>query len=224
MTEQQDKQAEKEVKKTEETLDKIEKDIKATEKDVKEVAKEAKQDEKKDAQAQKKAESKEATTEPAKKSDDKKDSKTDKKKVAASVRKMPKKEYAEAFGRSMPVSLKHSMYIARFIKNKPIDQAITELEEVKRLKRAIPFKGEIPHRKGPGMMSGRYPVKAAGNIISVLKGLKGNALVNGLELDRTRITIASASWAARPMKRGGRAQGKRTNLTLRCAEIGGQKK
>ncbi|MBS3071805.1 hypothetical protein J4408_02340 [Candidatus Pacearchaeota archaeon] len=129
-----------------------------------------------------------------------------------------KKEEAVANGSNMPISKKHSMYICSFIKNKTIDGAIADLESVIKYKRAIPFKGEIPHRKGPGMMSGRYPISASKEFIALLKGLKGNINVNNMDLEKTRIAIATASWANRPQRSGGR-RFKRTNVTLIAKEI-----
>ena len=129
-----------------------------------------------------------------------------------------KKEEAVARGLSLHVSKKQCMYICRFIKNKSIDKAILDLEQVIKLKRAIPFKGEIPHRKG--MMSGRYPVKASKLFINLLKGLKGNISVNNLDLDKTVIYFASANWASRPLRREGR-KAKRTSVTLKAREIQG---
>ena len=137
--------------------------------------------------------------------------------------KLPKKDEAIAFGKSFHISKKQGMYICSFIKNKKIDDAIKDLKEVILMKRAIPFKGEIPHRKGKGMMSGRYPVKAAGLFINLLKSLKGNVLVNGMDLDKSRIKMASANWAARPM-RSNRREGKRTNVILKAREILEEKK
>lgn len=129
-----------------------------------------------------------------------------------------KKEDAVARGSAVPISKKQAMYICKFIKNKEIDQAISDLTKVIMLKQAVPFKGEIPHRKGKGMMSGRYPVKASRYFINLLKALKGNAIVNGLELEKTRIAEASASWAARPMRTRSRSA-KRTNVILKAKEV-----
>ncbi len=128
-----------------------------------------------------------------------------------------KKEEAVAMGAGLPISKKHSMYICSFIKNKTIDLSIRELGKVSKLKQAIPFKGEVPHRKG-NLERGRYPVKASKYFINLLKGLKGNAITNGLDIDSTKIYIASASWAKRPMRSGGR-QGKRTNIILKAKEF-----
>ena len=128
-----------------------------------------------------------------------------------------KKDEAIAHGHGLAMSLKHSMYISRFIKNKSIDKAIEDLIQVTKIKKIVPFKGEIPHRKGKGMMSGRYPVFASRHFISILKGLKGNAIANGMELDRTTIYYSNPSWASRPMRRGG-IHAKRVNILIKARE------
>ena len=150
----------------------------------------------------------------------------EKKKEAVKVKKDEKpnikKENAITHGSNLHMSKKQGMYICSFIKGKNIDIAIKDLEEVKMMKKIVPFKGEIPHRKGKGMMSGRYPIKASGMFISMLKSLKGNSIVNGLDLEKTAIWSASASWGRRPM-RSRRRQGKRTNVILIAKEITGGK-
>ena len=145
----------------------------------------------------------------------------DKKKTPA--KSIIKKEEAFARGLAMHASKKHCMYICTFIKNKPVDQAILDLEQVIKFKKPIPFKGEIPHRKGKGIMAGRYPIKTSALFIKLLKGLKGNILINGLEPERTRIYFAMANWASRPARREGR-KAKRTNVLLKAKEISGEKK
>lgn len=132
-------------------------------------------------------------------------------------KKIIKKEEAVAKAFSLPLSKKHCMYICSYIKGKPIDLAISELEEVAVLRRAIPFKGEIPHRKELGGKAGRYPVNASKGIIKMLKGLRGNIIANGMDLSKSRIIIASASWASRPAKRGG-MRFKRANIVLKAKE------
>jgi len=134
-----------------------------------------------------------------------------------------KKEEAIAKGLNLHASKKHCMYICSFIKNKSIDKALSELQEVIKLRRPIPFKGEIPHRHDDGMMSGRYPVNASKQFIYILKALKGNAINNSLELEKTKIYFASANWASRPQKRGG-ARFKRTNVLLKVREFNTQNK
>jgi len=152
---------------------------------------------------------------PEVKSEKDEESKVKEKKETKKI-EIPKKEEAIVRGTSLPISKKHAMYLGKFIKNKKIDDAITELEEVIKLKRAVPFKGEIPHRKGIGR--GRYPVKASSYFINLLKALKGNAITNQMELEDTRIYFISPSWAPRPLRRGGR-KAKRTHVTIKAKEI-----
>jgi ribosomal protein L22 len=154
---------------------------------------------------------------------EKKEVKEETKKEEKPVVKKVKREEASANGYSLGMSLKQSMYISRFIKNKTIDQAIEDLLQVTKLKKIVPFKGEIPHRKGKGMMSGRYPVFASRHFISILKGLRGNAIANGMELERTKIYYSNPSWASRPMRRGG-LHAKRVNILIKAKEMKENKK
>lgn len=135
--------------------------------------------------------------------------------------KKPKKDHAIARNEGVHISKRHGMYICSFIKGKTIDSAIKELEEVIILKRAIPFKGEIPHRKGD-MMSGRYPVAASKIFIPMLKNLKGAVLYNGMDITKTRISSAFTNFSPRPQRRGG-TKGKRASVTIEAREIGGKK-
>ncbi len=141
-----------------------------------------------------------------------------KKEEKKEIKSKIKKEEAIARGLGMHSSKKHCMYICRFIKNKSVDKAISDLEDVIKFKKAVPFKGEIPHRKGR-MMSGRYPVKTAKFFIKLLKGLKGNALVNNIDIEKARIAFALANWASRPQRREGR-RAKRANVVLKLRELG----
>jgi len=161
---------------------------------------------------EKKAESKVET-----KAEEKKEEKKDEKKVEQ--KKISKKD--EAVAKSMlGASLKQCMAISNYIKGKKIDLAISELEEVINFKRAIPMTGEIPHRRGIG--PGRYPIKACGMIINMLKALKGNVIANQMDLDKARIVIASGSWASRPQRSGG-VKAKRCNMILIAKEVEAKK-
>jgi ribosomal protein L22 len=131
-------------------------------------------------------------------------------------KKIVKKEEAIANGLSIHASKRHCMYICDFIKGKKIDEALAMLDEVIKLKRAIPFKGEIPHRRG--MHSGRYPVNACKLFIPILKGLKGNVIVNQMDLDKSRIYYACANWASRPQRKGG-VKAKRAHVLLKAKEM-----
>ncbi|HLD54849.1 MAG TPA: uL22 family ribosomal protein [Candidatus Nanoarchaeia archaeon] len=127
-----------------------------------------------------------------------------------------KKSIVVVNGVSVPVSKKYSMAICRFIKNKRIDRAISELEEVLIFKRIVPMKGEIPHRKGKGMMSGRYPIAASKHFIKLLKSLKGNTINH--ELENPVIKEAIANQARRPVGKFGAWKRKRTHIKIVAVE------
>lgn len=151
---------------------------------------------------------------------DEKDHKHEEKKEKIEVKRV-KKDHAIVRNESVHISKRHGIYICSFIKGKTIDVAIKQLEEVIMLKRAVPFKGEIPHRKGD-MMSGRYPVAASKIFIPMLKNLKGAVLYNGMDITKTRISLAYTNFAPRPQRRGG-MKGKRASVTIEAREIGGNK-
>ena len=136
--------------------------------------------------------------------------------------KKPKKNEAKVNGRSLPISTKHSVALCNFIRNKDIDLAINLLNEVVQMKKPVPMKGEIPHKKG--IMSGRYPVKASKEFIKLLNSLKANALYNEIELEKLKL-FCKANTASRPYRRFGRTRFKRSHIELKLIPktIGGKK-
>jgi large subunit ribosomal protein L22 len=112
---------------------------------------------------------------------------------------------------NLPISLKKSVAICKFIKGKTIEDSQRYLEQVVRIKKAIPMTGEIPHRKG-NMMSGRFPVNTAKEFMLLLKSLLGNCTMNGLE--DPIIVEAIANKAPAPYGRFGSWQRKRTHVRL----------
>ena len=105
--------------------------------------------------------------------------------------------------------------VESMIKGKKIEECIEYLEKVIQKKKAIPMKGEIPHRKGK-MMSGRFPKNASEHFIILLKSLKANANVNNIE--DPIISEAFANFAAKQYGKFGRVQKKRTHITIKCKE------
>lgn len=118
----------------------------------------------------------------------------------------------------LPVSTKHSSAICRFIKRKKIQEAIKDLELVARIKKPVPMKGEIPHRKGR-MMSGRFPEKAAREFIVLLKSLASNSSYYGLE--NPVIEEAVANIGSRPFGRRG-IRRKRTHIRIVAEDAKGK--
>jgi len=137
---------------------------------------------------------------------------TTKKKQAPKI----KKDEAVVNGISLPISTKDSVAICKFIRGKSIERALVDLELVSKLKKAIPMTGEIPHRKGKGMMSGRYMTKPVGFFIRLIKSLQANATLNGIEVPI--IVEAVPNRASRPYGRFGRVKRKRTHIYLKVVE------
>jgi large subunit ribosomal protein L22 len=103
---------------------------------------------------------------------------------------------AKASGRELRVSPKHAREVCRTLKGMKLDQAKNYLQQVILKKKAIPFRRfnkKVGHRHGlEKAFSGRYPVKAAQEILRVLEGAEANAEYKGLDMERLRIIHASA--------------------------------
>ena len=138
------------------------------------------------------------------------------KKTPIVKKQIEKKNEAVVNGVSLPLSTKKSVAICKFIRGKSIDKAIADLEEVENMKKAIPMTGEIPHRKGKRMMSGRYMTKTVGYMIKLLKSLKSNSSANGIE--EPVIAEAIPNRASRPRGRFSSIQRKRTHIFLKAVE------
>jgi large subunit ribosomal protein L22 len=120
-------------------------------------------------------------------------------------------------GTNLPISTKHAINICRFLKGKKIDDATAALEKTIKKKFAIPFRGEIPHKKG---IPGRYPINASEVFIKLLKSLAANASQQGLDESKIRISLGKADIAQRGHKPGrlGRRRFKRTHVLLIAEE------
>lgn len=144
------------------------------------------------------------------------ENKKDEKKVEKK-KEMPKikKEFAVVNVQNAPVSTKESMAICKFIKFKKIDSAIADLEQVVALRKAVPMKGEIPHRHGK-IMAGRFPKNASLEFIKLLKSLKGNSNAN--LIDEPIIVEAIPNIGQRPFGRFGKVRRKRTHIFIKAIE------
>ena len=132
-------------------------------------------------------------------------------KEAPKIIRKPKKE-AVVNSFNAHLSAKTSGAVCRFILRKTIEQAISDLELVAKGKKVVPMKGEIPHKKGKGIMAGRYPKNAAEHFIVLLKTLRGNANVNGIE--EPVIVEAFANIGERPYGRFGAIRRKRAHIKI----------
>jgi large subunit ribosomal protein L22 len=127
------------------------------------------------------------------------------------VKPTKKKTEAVVNAQSLPISTKQAGAICKFIRGKKIPPMIIYLEDVVAMRKAVPMKGEVPHKKG-NIMSGKYPVKAAAIFIKLLKNLTANANVAGL--NDIIISEAIANIASRPYGKFGTVRKKRTHVKL----------
>ena len=154
-----------------------------------------------------------------------KDSKIEEtKKEVKKAEKKIKKYEASVYTRSANISLKQAVGIGRFIKYRKIDEAIKNLERVVAYKIAIPFKGEMAHRKGlqlngKKMMTGKYPINASKEFIILLKSLSSNSSANGMDLDKTVISEVIANKAPTQHHRFGNTIFKRTHVLIKSKEM-----
>ncbi len=106
-------------------------------------------------------------------------------------------QFARGKANELPVSPKHAIEIARFIRNQDVNRAISYLHEVVAKKKAVPFRRfnrNVAHKRGlEGWDAGRYPVKASQGYIRLLESIKKNAEYSGLDADRLVIVHAAAN-------------------------------
>jgi len=89
---------------------------------------------------------------------------------------------AKATGKLLQISTKQSVEICSFLRGKTTDRGKQILERVLEMKEAIPYKRynhNVGHRPGK-MAAGRYPLKAASQILNLLKNAEANAEAKGL--------------------------------------------
>lgn len=117
---------------------------------------------------------------------------------------------ARAIGRELQISPKHSIVICRHIKGWRLERAKTFLEDVIAKKAAVPDTryGSSGHRRGK-LGPGRFPEKAARQILKVLEGAEANAEYKGLVTEEMYIAHSAAhrgrAWEGRFPRARGRA-------------------
>ncbi len=163
-----------------------------------------KQEEKEEDKEKEKMETKTKESKPEKKEE--------KKKPVVKKEEAKPKESAVVRGQSMRLSLKHCIGICKMLKGRRPEKAIKMLEEVATGKRAVAMRGrEVAHQKGKGVSGGKYPKKAALEMIDLIKQLGANANVN--QIEEPVIVIAKADSASRPWRRD-RRKAKRCHVYL----------
>jgi|TARA_B100001971_G_C18207932_1_gene548792 large subunit ribosomal protein L22 len=102
-----------------------------------------------------------------------------------------------AYGKEVHVSPKFSGEICRELKGKKLRDARVFLEDIINMIKPVPirrFKKGVAHRKGLiKAYAGRYPVKAAKEIMKVLNSAESNAEYKGLNTERLHIRHISVN-------------------------------
>lgn len=113
-------------------------------------------------------------------------------------------EIAKASGRDLRISPKAAREICKTISQMRLDEAKKFLQDVIDKKRPVPYrkhKKEVAHKAGiEGWYAGKYPVKAATEILKILDSLEANAEIKGLDVERLKL-VHSATQRARVIKR-----------------------
>ncbi len=131
-------------------------------------------------------------------------------KLNFSIETSPEKT-SRAMGKELHISKKHAHEIATAIKGMKLAAAREFLENVVALKQAVPYKRytrNIPHKKG--MCTGRYPQKAAKEVLSVLKNAESNATYKGLDSGNMKIVHVATKTGHTYIGQFPRAQGRAT--------------
>ena len=99
------------------------------------------------------------------------------------------------------ISTKHSVEISSAIRNKNTNIVKSFLENVIKLKEAVPFKRfnrDVGHKKN--MAAGRYPQNAAKEFLKLVKSAEANAQVKGLDTSNLKIVKVVSNKASIPFK------------------------
>ena len=116
---------------------------------------------------------------------------------------------------TIPVSIKYTINIGRWIRGNNVDKAILKLEKVMQKKLPLPivtFKMDVPHKKG--IAAGRYPVKTANYVIDALKLVKANAKHKGLDESNLIINEFIPNFAYSISQRGKFSRGRLIKLKI----------
>ena len=133
---------------------------------------------------------------------------------------MGKEHIASAKSTNLPISTKHSIELSHYLRYTQTSFAKRFLEEVLEMKQAVPFtrfNRDMGHK--PGMAAGRFPLKAAGQFLRLIKAVESNAQQRGLDTANLKITKILANRAAEPFTGGRlRRSTKRTHLEIEVQE------
>lgn len=125
---------------------------------------------------------------------------------------------AKVVGVALPISMKHSIEVANHIRGRSLSQAKRMINDAITQKRAIPFRRfvrDMGHKPGD-VRTGRYPVKAAGEILTLLDSAEANARNLGLSVQDLFVAHIAPNEGRRNWKPGrqGRRKSKSTHIEI----------
>jgi large subunit ribosomal protein L22 len=137
---------------------------------------------------------------------------------------------SKSMGTELHISPKHTLEICRTIKGMRVEAAKVYLKDVVALKKAVPFKRhnkKVAHRRDlVGWDAGRYPQKAAQEVLNVLINAASNAEYKGLDPDDMRIVHAATKkgrtirgWMPRAMGRATPKNTETVSIEMILAEV-----
>ena len=113
-----------------------------------------------------------------------------------SVKGLDPEKTAIASGRDLRIKPKVAREICNYVKGMKLEEAQTFLESVIDKRQAVPYyryRKKVPHRKQlQGHDAGRFPEKAAEEILKILNSVEANAEFKGLYADRLKIIHMAA--------------------------------
>jgi large subunit ribosomal protein L22 len=125
-----------------------------------------------------------------------------------------KEKTARSQGHELHVSPRHCVEICRELRGRSLVEAKSHLEAITKMKTPVPFKRHssgVGHRAGMrGWDAGRYPQKAAREILTVVRNAEANAEYQGLDTERMLVVHCLARLGRVTEGRMPRAMGRAT--------------
>jgi large subunit ribosomal protein L22 len=128
---------------------------------------------------------------------------------------------ARARGYELDISPKKAYEVCNAIRGMNVEKAEKYLEDVVAQKQPVPirrYNQETAHKKGHSG-PGRYPVKAAGAILKVIRHAKSNAEFRGFDPDELRLVHIAANRGRVIQGRMPRAHGRSTEWNEQTTTI-----
>ncbi|MEW5761056.1 MAG: 50S ribosomal protein L22 [Candidatus Thermoplasmatota archaeon] len=111
-------------------------------------------------------------------------------------KKVDPEKTAKAIGKELQISPKYSTEICKAIRGMKVEDAkeyLTAVVEMKKPVRCERYVKQVTHKRGKKFGAGRYPVKAASQILRVIESALENAEYKGLDTEGMRLIHISAN-------------------------------